>query len=308
MVMGTVGKDSVYLLSGEENFLKDEFIKGVKNRLLDKSHIKLNFTSFSAKDSGIEDILIVSKTLPLLGKKRVVVIRNVDKLSERGKASLLSFVKKPAETTCLILESRKPYTANEFLKSLSRHAILIKAQPLKYGALDRWIKQRASTFKKVITNDAVGLLKELAGDNLELLSREIEKIISFIEKKNQITAEDVEEVVGRSIKEDVFILVDYISAKDASKALLLCKRLLEQGKKAHEIIGLIGWYFRKILLAKVVPAQRGRKESFKLPNNFRANELRGKLKLLFDADRALKTGSSKPEFILDVLINRLCVT
>lgn len=296
MVMEKTKKGgSVYLLAGEEDFLKDEFINNAKNKFLDDSNKELNFSSFSAKDTKIEDILSVAKTSPFIGKKRIVVIKDLDRLSQKGRDSLLSFLKAGQDSTCLILESVNSPSANRFLSAVSRYATIIRAQTPQYGALDRWIRQRVSFFNKGINKEAIGLLKELTGGKLDSLSGELEKIVSFIENRPEITVEDVEKVVGRNLKEDVFILVDYINTKDISRAVLLCKRLLQQGKKTTEIIGLMGWNFRKLLLAN-------------RQDNLKTEEFRKKLKLLFTADRAIKTGSSKPEFILDVLISRLCTT
>jgi len=316
-------KDTVYLLVGEEGFLKDEFIKKVKNKFLDESNRKLNFISFSAKDTKIDDILTNAKTAPFLGKKRVVVVKDINKLNQKGKDSILSFVKKPTETTCLVLESSKPSLSDEFLNSISKYAVLIKAQRPSYGALDHWIKQRLLSSKKRISKEGANVLKELTGDNLQLLSAEVDKVVSYVGDKNEVTLSDVEAVVGKSIKENVFRIVDYISKKDVSGALLLSKNLLKEGKRANEIIGLIGWHFRRVLSAKLA-IQKGRDKDAifrelgvrhfyinkftELLNNFKVDELKEKLKLLFIADRQIKTSSSKPEFILDVLMSRLCAT
>lgn len=293
--MVTGRKSAAYLLTGEEDFLKDEFISGLKNRCLDDSNKEFNFTSFSAKDSAIEDMLAVAKTAPFIGKKRLVIIRNVDKLNAKAKETLLLYLKNPTESTCLVLESTKSLSANGFLSAIARYAAVMRAEAPRYGSLDSWIRRRAASLKKGISTDAVQLLKELTGGNLGSLSKELEKVASLVEERNQITLGDIEAVVGRSLKEDVFILVNYINSRDASKALSLSKRLLRQGKRAHEIIGLLGWNFRKLLSSTGM-------------NNFDADELKRRLKLLFDADRAIKTGSSRPEFVLDILISELCAT
>ena len=108
MVRGAPGEGSVYLLSGEEAFLKDEFIHNTKKRLLEESNKELNFSAFSSRDSAVEDALSVVRTAPFVGKKRVVVLREADRLDEKGKTALLLYLKKPTPTTCLILESSKP--------------------------------------------------------------------------------------------------------------------------------------------------------------------------------------------------------
>jgi len=295
MVRGAPGEGSVYLLSGEEAFLKDEFIHNTKKRLLEESNKELNFSAFSSRDSAVEDALSVVRTAPFVGKKRVVVLREADRLDEKGKTALLLYLKKPTPTTCLILESSKPSGANAFLRAVSGYASVVRTTPLRYGALDSWIRQRARLYRKQIAKEAVALLKTLTGGNLFSLANELEKVSTFAESRPVITAGDVEAVTGRSIKEDVFTLVSYINERDVSRALLLCKRLLRQGKRVPEIIGLMGWNFRRLLLTS------GR-------DGPGSGEIKKKLKLLFEADRAIKTGSSKPEFALDMLINRLCVT
>jgi DNA polymerase-3 subunit delta len=313
-------KGDVYLLVGEERFFKDEFLKTLKGKVLSASNKELNFASFSAKGSRIEAILENAKTLPFLSEKRIVVIKDVEKLNEKAKGPLLSFLKNPPETTSLVLESDIPLHQNKFLGSLAAYTRLIKTPRLHGASLVNWIKKIASSFNKSITGEAIEILAEFSGNDLKLLSTELEKIVSFIGEKKEIAPEDIEKIAGRSLKDDVFILVDYISKKDASKALLLCRRLILQGKRPHEIIGLIGWHLRKVLSAKLA-LEKGktlvRPSGFRsaytdrfnaLLNNFKTDEVREKLKLLFKTDRTLKTTSAKSEFIMDVLVSRLCAT
>jgi DNA polymerase-3 subunit delta len=318
-----LARDSAYLVVGEETFFKDEFIQNIKARFLDTSHTEFNLTSFSAKNPGIDDVLATSRTPPFLGKKRVVVIRDVDKLSPRGKELILTYLKHPSKTTCLVLESSKAMMGNDFLNAVSRYVTVIKAGHLSGQAVGNWIKKNVASYRKSITSDAVDLLRELAGGNLQIVATEIEKIVSFIGDTKEISVGDVEMVVGRSLKEDVFVLVDYISRKDIARALLLKKRLLLQGKRAHEIIGLIGWHLRKALsmkrafqkgssrepVVRKLGLRRYYAERFSaLLDNFNVQELKEKQKLLCEADRTLKTTATRPEVILDVLLSRLCTT
>jgi DNA polymerase-3 subunit delta len=318
-----LARDSAYLVVGEETFFKDEFIHTIKARFLDASSAEFNFTSYSAKNLSIDDALALSRTPPFLGKKRVVVIRDIDKLNPKGKERLLTYLKHPPKTTCLVLESGKAATANDFLSTVSRYAMVIKAGHLSGQAVNNWITRRIASHKKSIANEATRLLHELTGGNLQTIATEIEKIVSFIGDKKAISIGDVEMVVGRSLKEDVFVLVDYISRKDIGQALLLKKRLMQQGKRAHEIIGLIGWHLRKALSMKRAFTRKDARESAvrklglrryyaerfnALLDNFDSKELREKQKLLCQADKTLKTTATRPEVVLDVLLSRLCTT
>jgi len=291
--MVTAKEPHAYFITGDQAIIKDEFLEALKKKLLDPGSVELNFSSFSGKDNTIDEMLTAAKTAPFLGKRRIILIRDVDKLNSSSKTSLLLFLKNPKESTCLVLESLKPPSANGFLSDVSRRCTVVRAQTPQYGGLNRWILERTSFYNKSITKDAVELLKEASRDDLDLLSKELDKIISFIGDSLEITRADVEQVAGRSLKEDVFSLVNYINRRDTSGALRLCKRLIVQGKKAHEIIGLMGWNFRKIL-------------SKRSTIDFGSKELKRSLRLLFEADREIKTGRGKPEFVLDILISKLC--
>jgi len=87
---------------------------------------------------------------------------------------------------------------------------------------------------------------------------------------------------------NIFDLGRTIASKKSKEALLCLSRLLENGEKHSNILGVIGWQWRK--LRREMPEQEF---------------LRG-LKLLQEADLNIKRSRLKGDLALEILIVKLC--
>ena len=110
-----------YLLIGKERFLKREFIRDLRERLLGKSpEASLNFQEFSGKKNESAAALDFVSTAPFLGEKRMAVLWEADSLPQEAKESLEQSVSKLPFSGVLVIVSEESNTKkNNFLKELS---------------------------------------------------------------------------------------------------------------------------------------------------------------------------------------------
>jgi len=284
---------AAYLFYGEEDFLKKEASEKIISSCLNSETRKLNYDVYSAKDN-YADILTSLKSLPFLSDKRVILVRDVETFPEFRKKELLESLKKISNHLCIIFHTKKPVLSDGFLKDISTHAETTAFKKLDTKDVRFWIQKRLSIYKKGITRDALGLITELKGDcGLTVLSGELDKLVAYKGEAMTITKEDVFNLIGRSVNKRVFDLVKAIRFKDKESALSLLKELLSDNRKGiPEILGLIGWNFRNRW------SKEGRRKN--------TNEFKEGLKLLLEADRSVKIGRAKAEFILEQLVIRLC--
>ena len=67
----------------------------------------------------------------------------------------------------------------KFLNEVSKLTKLVRCDRLTANELDVWIKKEFTVRKKRLSPRALGLIKELAGNDLTRLENEMEKVISF---------------------------------------------------------------------------------------------------------------------------------
>ncbi len=315
-------KSLVYLFDGEEEFLKEEKVCKLAQDLLSEPTKDLNKTVFFAQDVDGPTIVSHARTLPFLSSKRLIVVKEVERLSPVDEDLIVSYLKNPTKTTCLVLETKKADRKGKLYQAARSYGRIISFDRLYEDQIDRWIGSRVRNFGKSISFEAREALRENIGGNLGTLSQAIEKVITYVGKKDEISAGDIEEVVGKSAKSRIFDLTDAIGRKQKARALKILHDLVGDGKNAPEVIGMLFWQLRRITRAKRLLTQ-GHLPRQKLASelkvhssflddfiaqtrNFRMEELERGIELLLEADAKTKTGRMAQDVALELLVVRLC--
>lgn len=311
-------KEGVYLFYGGEHFLKEQALKEVSP----PPSGGLDHEVYDAKQDydRISDAL---GSLPFLSDKRTVVIKDIERLPESKKDSFLGYLKKPPGYIRLILLSAQPDLEDAFLRSISRYANTRSFRKPDKRELKNWIYKKLRQEGKAIERGALELFLELKGnDNLAVISNELAKLVAYKGKAGTIEREDVAKLVGRSIAKRVFDLVDAIGAKDKKTALSLMRDFSSGTRREFpELLGVMGWQFRKILKTKILLTEKKDKHSitrqlnvsgFKIDKfinqagRFEEARLKEILSLIVETDHRIKRGHSNPQFLLERLITELC--
>ena len=323
--------DPVYVLFGDDEFRKDGAVRDLVAAAVDPSTRDFNLELRRGGDLSAEMLDALLGTPPMLAERRVVVIRDVDKLKKEARAMLGRYVARPASDLLLVLVA--PAGA-KLDKELSQRGVAVEFEPLTGDRLPRWVSYHVEhVLGRVITPEAVALLIEAAGPDLTQLALELEKLASYTSET--IDERAVGEVVGIRRGESLGDLLDAVAARDVASALALLPGVLQQPKTTAVSI-VMNLTTQTLALAYGVAArERGTppralyneymtllRESGAFPgrpwgeavnawtkytDRWGAAELDDALAALLQTDAALKeTRLSSPEQLLTTLVLRLC--
>lgn len=244
---------SIFLLVGDEKFLKEEWLSGIKQRFFKSANTSAaDFNLFFAKDIDLSGVLSIARTRPFLGSKRLIVIKNIELLnSPLHREQLLNYAKSPSLDAALVLEAdikEKDFLEDRFLSEIGKFSQVLTFKKLYDANLYNWISKRCILRKKRIESQAIELLKQLKGNDLKNIDEEIEKLSLYVAPRNLITEGDVCQLVGKDITGTVYDMVDAISKSDRNKVLALS--LDFQKKDLANSIGLFCWNLRLLLRVK----------------------------------------------------------
>src|SRR3954466_4230055 len=101
----------VYLLMGEERHLEGKVVQALKTATMANGIAGLNEDQIQAQESDVETALAAARTLPMMAKRRFVLVRGLEHWEARegeGKAlppldRLLEYAQNPSVTTTLVL-------------------------------------------------------------------------------------------------------------------------------------------------------------------------------------------------------------
>jgi DNA polymerase-3 subunit delta len=218
--------DPVYYFFGEDDFLKDVRTRELVDAAVDPTTRDFNLELRRGTELDVEALDSVLSTPPMLAERRVIVVRDVDKLKKDVRTLLGRYLERPAPDTVLVLVAPAGAKAD---KALSDRSTALEFAPLTGDRLPKWIAYHAeSVLGRPISPEAVSLLVEAVGSDLAQLAVELEKLASFA--TDTIDERAVAEVVGVRRGESLGALLDAVAAKDAAAALGLISGVLQQPK------------------------------------------------------------------------------
>jgi DNA polymerase-3 subunit delta len=218
--------DPVYFFFGEDDYLKDVRLRELVAAAVDPATRDFNLELRRGNELDAETLDALLSTPPMLAERRVVVIRDVDKLMKDARALLLRYLERPAPDLLLLLAAPAGAKAD---KPLADRSTAVEFAPLTGDRLPRWVAYHAETvLGRPITSDAATLLIEAVGADLAQLAVELEKLASFA--TDTIDEGAVAEIVGVRRGESLGALLDAVAAKDAATTLGLIAAVLQQPK------------------------------------------------------------------------------
>lgn len=307
-----------YLIIGDDDYLRQAETAKIKDRFLTPSQIELNYSVHEYDD--INGILNSVSTMPFLADKRVVVVKEAHRFTGESIEAVLSYLAKPMAQSVLVLSSEASFRDRKEYAKLSKLADVIDASTPDPLTIKRWVCDFFKKEKIEIDPDAIELLMELKGSDTSGIKAELEKIISF-SCGDRITSKHIESLVGRSVRENIFKLVDAINQNSPGRVFRIISDLYEEKKEPPEIIGYLAWHIRqmqKIVFAsdkkmnleaisgKIGYSPKYTKVLLDQSKRYPVTRINKWLSSLFEADKDLKTGKKEGRFALEMLLVSLC--
>jgi len=313
----------LYFFYGDEPYLIQQAVQYLKTCALHGMMIDFNFTSYYAADIDVINIRDEVETLPMMSARRVVILREVQDLTDKEWDQLEPVLASPVESTVFILAGTKIDKRKKFFKLLSEQAVMVEFKKPYENQIPGWIRHICRANGLDIHEEAIQLLHRLTGSQLTEIESEIKKLADFVGERKAVQIEDVAQCVSRRKEENVFELADKIASGDRASALMNLAHLLEQGQSEIGIISLVARHIRILLLIKQGQGMglAGQKLATfaQVPGYFlqqyltqakqwSEKQLESTLLVLADTDRALKSSPLSSHIWLENLIFKTCHT
>ncbi|MBI4313777.1 MAG: DNA polymerase III subunit delta [Candidatus Omnitrophica bacterium] len=238
------GLAPIVVCIGDEAWLWNETLTRLTAQCIQPGSEALDRVVLHA-ESVPREVVSALQTPPMNSPKRLVILE--DFLETQGEALewLMRYAAHPNRSSCLVvrLEEPLPAAAGPALRKVMQE---ISCRPLKDAALENWLKKRLGQRGKTIEPEALRVLMERTGTSMALLSQRLEQIALYA-RGRQVTRDDVVALVGWSVEERAFGLVDVILSRNRPAAMRMLRHLLlEDGVAPEEILGALGWHFRRL--------------------------------------------------------------
>ena len=359
-----------YIVSGNEYFLKKQALMEIKKRFFSEGGVEQGLIEFNGKDTDrnpagnltegnnpkkagpstlFNDVIDEVRTTPMFGKRKLIIVENADTFLGRGQDKIIGYLKNPCSVNCLILEVSSIDKRTKLAKAMDdKQGILIECdklydkpapwetrKPEHDSELTRWIVMHAGNFDKIINLKSAFCLQEKTGNDLAIINNQIDALSVYTGDRNEITIEDIQDLLGVSHREKLYNLLDAIGMKDTISAVRMAENIFDVGMENER--KNITYDAKSIAITIVSSSHRRMKDLWKIlrildkggskkeilekqyaprpfvdkfikqAQNFNEEEMPEKWKYMLEADLLCKTSRLSPSLIIEQLITKLCM-
>jgi DNA polymerase III subunit delta len=324
----------VYFVAGEETYLASGVVSALKTATLKGGVTGLNEDQYQAGEADVDRVLADARTLPMMAKRRFVLVRGLERWEPKagkseGKATdkdplekLLDYAKAPSPSTVLVLlgagvdKRRKLYTVAR------SDGFLVACEPLARAELPSWIERRVAERGCKISQSVADLLAELTGPDLAPVADAVERLCLYAGDGNEISEDSVATCIVRLRTASVWELVAAVGRRDAGAALAALADVYDPQDRGLRLLGVLAWSTRQLLRFDSAIRSGASPDQAAIRAGappFKARELSQQVKalpradlerwpeLLARLDLELKGGTRRPpQAVLEAAILRLC--
>lgn len=305
-----------YLLFGEEEFLKQSYKKRLQEAIAGDD--TMNYNYFEGKGMDVRELISLANTMPFFSERRLILVEDSG-FFKAASDELVEAMADIPDTTCMVFVESAVDKRNRLYKKVKELGYAAELKKQDASQLARWAAGILARNGRKITAATMELFLEKTGDDMETISSELEKLISYTMGREVVTAEDVEAVTTVQVSNKIFEMVNAIVTGKTRAAMDLYEDLLTLKEPPMRILFLIARQFNQLFLTKELldsGADRAAIASkLKVPpfvagklmpqaRSFTREQIAGCVEACVEAEEAVKTGRLGDRMAVELMIMR----
>lgn len=309
----------VYILLGGEDLLKESALSNIKKKCFpveNQTVLSFNYLSIDGKSATSSQIIEECQQLPIMSNTRLIVVKDAERIIDDR---LLQYAQNPTETTCLVLILRKIDKRLGIYKTLEKYAEIQEFEHPSEKDVISWIQHYIRAKKKNISSSDASCIADILENNLTGIVQDLEKLITYVGNRENITEKDIETILSENKLWDSFALTEQIQNKNTSGAIKLVNELLDQGNSVQQILGTIRWMLTRLWQAKELLKEGNRytlSKELRIPpyfigkfieqaGKFDIEELKNGLIKILALEKLMRTYTIPDRLVLELLVIQL---
>ena len=321
---------SILVLTGEDvgqfEWLKKDILKKIGYDPSD-----LNYSYFDMKEASYAEVELDLLSLPFFADEKIVILDHLLDLTTAKKRNLTdedlkqfeNYLENPSESTRLVIFAEgKLDSKRRLVKLLKRDSQIIEATTPKEQDLKRYFSSQAQELGLQFVGDSLDQLLLKSGYDFGESQKNL-ALLQAYKEDGQITLEEIEEVVPKSLQDNIFDLTQMILKRQIDQARNLVKDLRLQGEDEIKLIAILLSQFRMYSQVKIF-SEEGQSESqivanlsdlsgrkvnpyqvkFALRDSRRLSLsfLKQAMMTFIEADYAIKSGTYEKDYLFDLAL------
>lgn len=257
---GALGQ--LYILHGEEDYLKRYYLGEIKSKLVDANFAEFNLILLEGKGLTPDALSEAVESYPAFAERKVVVVTDFDLYKPPAAFQELvpALLGDLPEYICLVfyydILPFKPDKRTKMHTLLEKTACIAEFPHLGERELIAWVRRRVRALGKDIDQDTCAYLLFLCGTSMTNLIAEIEKAAAHA-TLDEIKRYNIDTVCTRVLDAVIFDLTDAITAHEFGRAVAIVQDLLAQKNTEVAVFSAVLRQIQRLYAAKLSAQARG---------------------------------------------------
>ena len=311
--------EKCYLLDGGESFLRDLYVKRLKNAVAGGSFSEMNTDVFNGA-VDINRIIDASETIPFMSDKRLLIIKDSG-LFKAGRKNdserIAQMIENLPESTCVVFSEEEADKRLRLFKAVVKCGYAALCAAPQGNELYIWAEKMLAKNKIKMDRAQTLFFFKTVGYSMENAAAELNKLISYKGADTVVENADIEKVCVKAMEAHIFDLVEAIGKRETDKAVKIYRNLISLKEQPIGILAMIARQFRLMIeaagLTNSGKSQRevcelmGQKDfvvkmALSQSRNFTPDTLKAAFKDCLNTDYGIKSGMLQDETAVEILI------
>jgi DNA polymerase-3 subunit delta len=330
-----------YLFLGPETYDRRRCRHALLDAMLAPEEREDGLTQYDLRETPLPDVVDDARALSLFAGKRVILTTNAELALPKqksededgegpvsaGAGALEDYMKDPTPGVALLFEAVQFDFQGEEKKRLDRIAKfyqcvtdVVELRRYPAGEARSEAQSLARRAGLAIDPEALGMLVESLGADMERISVEIEKLRLYAGSERAVSIEDISKLVPEARSTTIFALVSALGRRDRKQSLQILDTLTRDGEYLPLALSFLSGQFRMALISKQsglrgasqiqgyfsrlgIPVWGTRAEQIQQTvAKFSSEQLELGLKLIFEADREMRDTRPDDRIVMEKFI------
>lgn len=249
----------VYLLYGEETYLRDLAAKTIANLAFAEGDYRdFNEDEFSLNaPDNLRTALAAANQLPMMATRRVIRITEVrvanssfkDTLKEDYEDSLSAYLSNPSPSSVVIFIADELNGNRKITKLLRSNSVSVEFTPLDDAELRKWASEKITEAGAEIDANTLRYLIDIVGPDVRRLNNEVAKLSTAALPEKTITKELIDTLVSNSREVSHWDLAGHLLDGNKRLAIDTLRKVLDDGAEPLALLGGIASNYRRRLMS-----------------------------------------------------------
>lgn len=248
---------NTYLLFGLENYLIDEKIKEIKDKLKVEED---NIINYDLNNDSIDSVLVEASTVSMFSDKKLIICDNSlfltanKSLSEEELNDLTKYLENSFEDVFIIfiVRDEKVDSRKKITKLVNKVSKVYECNKIESYRLNNYLGDYIRDKGYSISSFSIELLISKVGYELSNIIKELDKMFIYKGEDKKITKEDIEDVITNNLEKNIFELTNAIVNKEKSRVIEIYNQLIKSGEDPIKLIVTLSNQFRLIMQVKLM--------------------------------------------------------